>query len=49
MGLEILKKNLSEFGFSSAFDYSQVFSLLSDGEVKKAFNIFVGEINDGSK
>jgi DNA repair exonuclease SbcCD nuclease subunit len=43
MGLELLRKNLDEFGFSSSFDYENVFKLLSDGEVDKTFNILIGE------
>jgi len=43
MGLETLRKNLDEFGFSSIFDYEQVFELLGEGEVEKTFNILVGE------
>jgi DNA repair exonuclease SbcCD nuclease subunit len=43
MGLEVLRKNLDEFGFSSIFDYEQMFKLLSEGEVDRAFNILIGE------
>jgi DNA repair exonuclease SbcCD nuclease subunit len=43
IGLQILKKNLEELKFDSSFDYEQVYKLLSDGEVERAFNILVGE------
>jgi len=43
MGLEVLKNNLDEFGFSQAIDYEQVFKLLGEGEVEKTFDILVGE------
>jgi DNA repair exonuclease SbcCD nuclease subunit len=42
MGLELLKKNLDEFGFSPMIDYEQVFKLLGEGEVEKTFDILVG-------
>lgn len=41
-GLELLKKNLEELGFGSAFDYDHIFNLLSDGDVDKTFNILIG-------
>ncbi|MEM5829407.1 MAG: DNA repair exonuclease [Candidatus Aenigmatarchaeota archaeon] len=43
IGLEIFRKNLEEFGFTSSFDFEQAFNLLSEGEIEKAFNIFIGE------
>ena len=43
IGLNILKKNLEELGFSFSFDPENTFGLLSEGEVEKVFNILVGE------
>jgi len=43
IGLEVLKKNLDELNFSSAFDYEHVFRLLSEGDAEKTFNILIGE------
>lgn len=43
IGMEILRKNLEELGFSLSFDYEQVFRLLSEGEVEKTLNILLGE------
>ena len=43
IGLTLLKKNLDELGFKSAFDYNDMFHLLSEGETEKVFNILVGE------
>jgi len=42
-GLQILKKNLDELKFTSAFDYESLFRLLSDGETDKALDILTGE------
>jgi len=42
-GLQILKKNLDELKFASAFDYESLFRLLSDGETDKALDILTGE------
>lgn len=43
IGLQILKRNLEKLEFGSAFDYDNVFKLLSDGEVERVFNILIGE------
>ncbi|MEM5766281.1 MAG: DNA repair exonuclease [Candidatus Aenigmatarchaeota archaeon] len=43
IGLEILRKNLGELGFTSSFDFEQAFKLLSEGEIEKTFKIFTGE------
>ena len=43
IGLNILKKNLEELGFSFSFDPESIFSLLSEGEVEKVYNILIGE------
>ncbi len=43
IGLSILKKNLDELKFESDFDFDDIFSILSEGEVDKAFNILLGE------
>jgi acyl-CoA hydrolase len=43
MGLHILKDNLKELKFSSAFDSDSVFRLLSEGDTEKAFDILTGK------
>ncbi|MEM5882877.1 MAG: DNA repair exonuclease [Candidatus Aenigmatarchaeota archaeon] len=43
IGLNILKKNLEELGFSFSFDFEKFFGILSEGEIEKAFNILIGE------
>lgn len=43
MGLQILKKNLDVLGFHETFDHDLIFSLLSEGEVDKSFQIVLGE------
>ena len=43
IGLNLLKKNLDELQFESSFDYEDMFKLLTEGEVDKAFNILTGE------
>jgi DNA repair exonuclease SbcCD nuclease subunit len=43
IGFQILRKNLEELKFDSAFDYEQVFRLLSEGEIERTFNILTGE------
>jgi len=43
IGLQVLKKNLDELEFENIFDYEQAFSLLSEGDVEKLFNILIGE------
>lgn len=43
IGLQVLKKNLDELEFENIFDYEQAFSLLSEGDAEKFFNILIGE------
>ena len=43
MGMEILKKNLEELGFSSSFDFEHIFRMLSEGDVEKALKILLEE------
>ncbi len=43
MGLQILKDNLKELKFSSAFNSDSVFRLLSEGDTEKAFDILIGK------
>ena len=43
IGIRILKKNLDELGFSSTFDWSEVFKLLAEGETETALKILLGE------
>jgi len=43
IGLNILRKNLEELGFSFNFDFESIFNLLSEGETEKVFKILVGE------
>ncbi len=43
IGLNLLKKNLEELKFESAFDHEDIFKLLTEGEVDRAFNILTGE------
>ncbi|MEM7818707.1 MAG: DNA repair exonuclease [Candidatus Aenigmatarchaeota archaeon] len=43
IGLNILRKNLEELGFSFTYDFEKFFSILSEGEIEKAFNILIGE------
>lgn len=43
MGLQILKKNLEDLKFESAFDSDNVFKLLIDGQADKAFDILIGK------
>jgi len=43
MGLQILKKNLEDLKFSSAFDSESMFKLLSEGDTEMAFDILTGQ------
>lgn len=43
IGIEVLRKNLEELKFDATFDYGQTFSLLSEGEVNRTFDILLGE------
>ena len=43
LGMEILKKNLEEMGFSSSFDIEKIFSLLSENEIDRVVNLLTGE------
>ncbi|MDO8628062.1 MAG: hypothetical protein Q7K42_06350, partial [Candidatus Diapherotrites archaeon] len=39
LGLEFLEKNLAETSFDKGFDVKQLFDLLADGEIDKAFEL----------
>jgi DNA repair exonuclease SbcCD nuclease subunit len=43
MGLQILKKNLEDLKFSSAFDSESMFKLLSEGDTEMAYDILTGQ------
>jgi DNA repair exonuclease SbcCD nuclease subunit len=43
MGLSLLRENLNELKFDLNFDFEDLFHLLLDGDVEKAFNILTGE------
>ena len=43
IGVHVLKKNLDILDFEPAFDYEQMFELLSENNVEKVFNILIGE------
>ena len=43
MGLQILKKNLEDLKFSSAFDSENMFKLLSEGDTEMAFDILTDQ------
>lgn len=43
MGLQILKKNLEDLKFGSAFDSESIFKLLSEGDTEMAFDILTGQ------
>ncbi len=43
LGLNLLKKNLEEFGIGNEFDYDTMFHLLSEDQTESALNILLGE------
>jgi len=43
IGLQLLRQNLEEMSFEKSFDFENAFSLLSEGDVEKAFSILLGE------
>lgn len=43
IGLNLLKKNLEEFGMENEFDYDTMFHLLSDDQTESALNILLGQ------
>ncbi len=43
LGLNLLKKNLEEFGMESEFDYDTMFHLLSEDQTESALNILLGQ------
>jgi len=42
IGLNLLRKNLDEMDFEKSFDYENAFSMLSEGEVERMFEILTG-------
>ncbi|MEM5797139.1 MAG: DNA repair exonuclease [Candidatus Aenigmatarchaeota archaeon] len=43
LGLNLLKKNLEEFGMEEGFDYETMFHLLSEDQTESALNILLGQ------
>ena len=43
LGLNLMRKNLEEFGMEKEFDYDTLFHLLSDDQTESALSILLGE------
>ncbi len=43
LGLNLLRKNLEEFGMAEEFDYDTMFHLLSEDQTESALNILLGQ------